>query len=104
MESLTVTLSPEGVPVAFTVGGDIWIVAADPVRWYERIPWWETEARMPREQGRIDVEVWQLQAVPADAQSEAPEATFTLVRSQTMGEWSLRSIEKNRESSVDPED
>lgn len=104
MESLTVTLSPEGVPVAFTVGGDIWIVAADPVRWYERIPWWETETRMPREHGRIDVEVWQLQAVQADAASEAPEATFTLVRDQNAGEWHLRSVEKNRESSVDPED
>ncbi|MEO3931401.1 hypothetical protein WMO79_01120 [Micrococcaceae bacterium Sec7.4] len=104
MDSLTVTVSADGVPVAFTVGGDIWIVAADPVRWYERIPWWETETRMPRESGRIDVEVWQLQAAAADAASESPEATFILVRDQNTGEWHLRSVEKNRESSVDPED
>lgn len=61
MEGLTVSLSPDGVPDAFTVAGDSWRVAEEPVRWYERIPWWKTETRMQRDHGRIDVEVWQLQ-------------------------------------------
>lgn len=108
MESLTVTLSPEGVPVAFTVGGDIWVVAADPVRWYERIPWWETETRMQREHGRIDVEVWQLQAQlerrgkqHSSSSNEAPVVTFVLVRNRNTGEWAVRSAAEDPDSSVD---
>ena len=104
MESLTVTLSPEGVPVAFTVAGDSWRVAEEPVRWYERTPWWETESRMPRGHGRIDVEVWQLQGRPVDGPDSTPLVTFTLVRNQNKGEWTLRSLAEIQESSSDPED
>ena len=46
---------------AFTVAGDSWRMVEEPVRWFERPPWWETETRMQRDHGRIDVEVWQLQ-------------------------------------------
>ena len=103
MESLNVTVTPEGVPVAFTVAGDIWVVT-EHLRWFERIPWWETQLRMPRDHGRIDVEVWQLQAEPAEAGSGRQAATFVLIRDRNTGEWRLRSVEENRESSVDPED
>lgn len=103
MESLNVTVTPEGVPVAFTVAGDIWVVT-EQLRWYERIPWWETESRMPRDSGRIDVEVWQLQAAPADGAEGSPETTFVIVRDRNTGEWRLRSVQENRESSVDSED
>jgi hypothetical protein len=104
MESLTVSLSPEGVPVEFTVAGDSWLVVEEPVRWYERIPWWETESRMPRGHGRIDVEVWQLQANHDAAGPGASAVTFVLVRNQNTGEWHLRSIEEIQESTADPED
>jgi hypothetical protein len=105
MEGLAVTLSPEGAPAAFTIAGDSWRVAEEPVRWYERTAWWETESRMPREHGRIDVEVWQLQARQersADGPSANP-VTFVLVRNQNTGEWHLRSIDETRESTADPD-
>jgi hypothetical protein len=104
MESLTVSLSPDGVPMAFTVAGDSWRVVEEPVRWYERTPWWETETRMQRDHGRIDVEVWQLQASHSAAGSAASSVTFVLVRNQNTGEWHLRSIEEVQESTADPED
>jgi hypothetical protein len=100
MEGVTVALSPEGVPMAFRVAGDSWRVAEEPVRWYERIPWWETASRMPREHGRIDVEVWQLQARlergrNRSSLSEQPLVTFVLVRDQNTGEWAVRSAAEN---------
>ncbi|MCB5280316.1 hypothetical protein [Arthrobacter sp. ES1] len=100
MESLTVSLSPEGVPVAFTVAGDGWRVTEEAVRWYERTPWWETASRMPREHGRIDVEVWQLQARQDTSRhrgnnTQQPLVTFVLVRDQNTGEWSVRSAAEN---------
>jgi hypothetical protein len=104
MENLTVSLSPGGVPIAFTVAGDSWRVTEEPVRWYERTAWWETESRMPREHGRIDVEVWQLQANNDVAGSATSSVTFVLVRNQNTGEWHLRSIQEVQESTADPED
>ena len=97
MDNLTVSLSPEGVPSAFTVAGDSWRVAEEPVRWYERIPWWETEARMPRELGRIDVEVWQLQCRPGRRGGGNELVTFVLVRNRNTGEWTIRSADRVEE-------
>ncbi|WP_226760502.1 hypothetical protein [Arthrobacter sp. SO3] len=54
MENLEVSMSPDGVPLAFRVAGESWRVAEEPVRWYERTAWWERESRMPRESGGID--------------------------------------------------
>ncbi len=43
-------------------GGREWLVGAEPVRWFERVSWWEAERRMPKGLSRVDVEVWQVQA------------------------------------------
>lgn len=101
MEPVAVTLSPEGAPVAFTVAGDSWRVVEEPVRWYQRMNWWETMPRMPREYGRIDVEVWQLQArrevstTKITSNGAQPLVTFVLVHDENTGEWSLRSAVEN---------
>ena len=51
-----------GRPQAVVRGGREWIVGAEPVRWFERVSWWEAERRMPKGLSRVDVEVWQIQA------------------------------------------
>ncbi|WP_426004879.1 hypothetical protein ACPFL9_20455 [Paenarthrobacter sp. NyZ202] len=40
MESVLVQTSASGVPVSFEYNGRTWRVAAEPVRWFERIDWW----------------------------------------------------------------
>lgn len=79
-----------GIPGSFVLEGRTWLVTAEPVRWFERISWWETERRMSVRDGgtRIDVEVWQLQARPANA-TAGPMTTFELVRNAAG--WSVRS-------------
>lgn len=53
----------DGAPVSFVRDGRTWHVGAVPVRWYERLPWWETARRAPKGGDlRIDVVVWQVQA------------------------------------------
>ena len=37
------------------------MVGAEPVRWFERVSWWEAERRMPLGLSRVDVEVWRVQ-------------------------------------------
>lgn len=43
VENLEVTTSAAGVPVSFIYMGGSWVVGVEPVRWYERVPWWETK-------------------------------------------------------------
>ena len=91
MEAVAVRMTTEGVPLSFTADGRTWHVAADPVRWYERINWWEELTRMPRGgERRIDTEIWQLQA-RLGRNTKSPLVTFVLARNQETGEWTLRS-------------
>ena len=53
---------PAGRPQSVVSGGREWMVGAEPVRWFERVSWWEAERRMPKGLSRMDVEVWQIQA------------------------------------------
>lgn len=79
-----------GTPWSFLLEGRTWVVVAEPVRWFERISWWETERRMSIRDGgtKIDVEVWQLQARPEKA-TAGPLTTFELVRDAAG--WHVRS-------------
>lgn len=91
MTEVSVTVTAEGVPVAFELNGRTWVVGAEPVRWFERRKWWETDARMgrPGEALRIDVEVWQLQArLGPNPASEL--LTFEVVHDET-GKWQVRA-------------
>ena len=97
MESVQVRLAADGVPLSFEIEGRTWRVAADPVRWFERLRWWEEMPRMPRGQGEmIDVLVWQLQA-RLGRNSTSPLVTFVLQQNRTTGEWAVRSVTPGRD-------
>ena len=91
MESMEVE-TVAGAPASFVRDGRTWHVGAVPVRWYERVAWWETSARMPRGGDlRIDVEVWQVQA-RIGHNPRSPLVTFELVLGQDRETWSERSM------------
>lgn len=90
MSSFEVILEA-GVPVSFVRDGRTWHIA-ETVRWYERIPWWQSSHRMERGTGRMDVEVWQVQA-RIGHNPRTPLVTFDLVRGQDRESWSIRSME-----------
>ena len=93
MGNVDVSTTQAGVPISFVRQGHTWRVVIEPLRWYERVPWWETTQRMPRGQhSRIDVEVWQVQA-RIGHNSRTPLVTFELMRGQDRTTWSLRSME-----------
>lgn len=92
MDSVEVNTATTGVPVSFVRDGRTWHVAAEPVRWFERLDWWKTAQRMERGTGRMDVEVWQVQA-RIGRNPRSPLVTFTLVRAQDRQSWSVRSME-----------
>ncbi|WP_334172272.1 hypothetical protein [Sinomonas sp.] len=87
MEKVLVRTTVDGEPRSFIRGSLDWRIAAEPVRWFERVPWWEGKRGVPRGLGRVDVEVWQVQALPG--QRGRGLTTFELVRDATGG-WSLR--------------
>lgn len=91
MKDAVVSLGPEGVPVAFELDGRTWVVGAEPVRWFERRAWWETDRRMgrPGEARRIEVEVWQLQA-RLGRNPSGELITFEIVHDE-MGKWLVRA-------------
>ncbi len=60
-EEVLVRTSTTGVPLAVNRNGRVWFVGAEPVRWFERTAWWRHERRMPKGQGRVDVQVWRVQ-------------------------------------------
>lgn len=77
-----------GVPVRFEHQGRTWHVAANPVRWYERIDWWKSFKRYPRHNPpRIDLEVWRVQARLG---RRGELVTFDLIRDQDRVAWLLR--------------
>ncbi|MBW4094717.1 MAG: hypothetical protein HIU81_04645 [Acidobacteria bacterium] len=61
-EHVLVRTTTAGKPLAVERQGREWQVRAEPVRWFERVSWWDVHRRMPRGQGCVDVEVWQVQA------------------------------------------
>jgi len=91
MEHVLVTAGPDGRPHTVIRGGREWIISADPVRWFERVRWWEAERRMPRGLGRVDVEVWQVQA-RLGRNAGSALTTMELVRDGLGGGWRLRGL------------
>ncbi|MDO5743509.1 MAG: hypothetical protein Q4P23_03490 [Micrococcaceae bacterium] len=92
MESVEVETAT-GVPVSFIRDGRTWHVGAPPVRWFERVAWWETAQRAPKDEMlRIDVAVWQVQARIGD-NPRSPLVTFELVLGQDRETWRVRAME-----------
>jgi len=93
VERVVVRTTPAGQPIMVERAGRQWLVAEEPLRWFERINWWEGNARrMPKGQGRVDVEVWRVQArLGQNPRSDL--ATLDLERDPAGGGWCLRLTE-----------
>ncbi|MFC4396044.1 MULTISPECIES: hypothetical protein [Micrococcaceae] len=89
MEHVIVHTDSNGMPTSVLSRGREWAVGAEPVRWFERINWWETSRRMPKGSGGVDVEVLQLQ-VRLGNNSRSALATMYLQRDGMGGGWRLR--------------
>ena len=84
-----VRMDRDGTPTAVVSGGREWSVGAPPVRWFERVNWWEISRRMPKGSGGVDVEVLQVQVRLGRNRSSAL-ATMLLERDGCGGGWRLR--------------
>ncbi|TVU61537.1 hypothetical protein FQP90_13430 [Paenarthrobacter nitroguajacolicus] len=92
MEHVYIRTTAQGIPATVVRGSREWQIAVEPVRWFERVSWWEASTRMPRGQGRVDVEVWQVQ-VRLGGNVRSALVTWQLVRDGSGGGWSLRGEE-----------
>ena len=89
MEHVVVRTATNGLPTAVISNGREWSVGAEPVRWFERVSWWEAQRRMPKGLSRVDVEVLQVQ-VRLGANANSAMATMLLERDGLGGGWRLR--------------
>lgn len=89
MEHVVLKTSASGAPTTVVTSGRQWAVSAEPVRWFERVSWWEAQRRMPRGLSRVDVEVLQVQ-VRLGSNPKSALTTMTLVRDGLGGSWRLR--------------
>lgn len=89
MEHVIVRTDSQGRPTAVLSGGREWAVGAPPVRWFERINWWENSQRMPKGRGGVDVEVLQVQ-VRLGNNGRSALTTMYLQRDGMGGGWRLR--------------
>lgn len=73
--------SADGVPLRMQWQGRQWVIGPEPLRWYERRPWWRCESRMPAGAGAgmVDTRIWRLQIRPAAALPESPQTRRTAV-------------------------
>jgi hypothetical protein len=89
MEHVMVRTGPNGTPTTVITKGREWAVGAEPVRWFERLNWWEVNRRMPKGLGRVDVEVLQVQ-VRLGGNISSALTTMLLERDGLGGGWRLR--------------
>ena len=80
----------DGTPLAVRYDGHIWAVTADPVRWYERESWWETQNRAPVGAVVVDTTIWQVQV---RINSSSPLQTMELPQPAMTDHWILASID-----------
>ena len=89
MEHVMVRTGSNGRPSAVVSNGREWTVGAEPVRWFERVNWWEINRRMPKGHSRVDVEVLQVQ-VRLGGNKGSALTTMLLERDGAGGGWRLR--------------
>jgi hypothetical protein len=89
-QSVGVERDTHGVPRYLDWNGRRYVVAAEPVRWYERRKWWVEERRAERGRGPglVDHEIWRLQVRLASART-APLVTLDLAHHRDSGRWRL---------------
>jgi hypothetical protein len=89
-QSVGVERDTNGTPRYLDWDGRRYVVAAEPVRWYERRQWWVEERRAERGRGAglIDHEIWRLQVRLAAAR-RAPLVTLDIAHHRDSGRWRL---------------
>ncbi|MCY1159994.1 MAG: hypothetical protein MOP51_3019 [Citricoccus sp.] len=89
-QSVGVERDAQGRPRYLVWEGRRYVVAAEPVRWYERRKWWVEERRAERGRGAglIDHETWRLQVRLAAAR-RAPLLTLDIAHHRDSGRWRL---------------
>ena len=89
METVEIQFTTAGHPLRVHRQGRIWTVVAEPVRWFERVKWWESELRAPKGASfRIDALVWQVQVSLGSTTSDV--LTWELINHPSTGGWHLR--------------
>ncbi|WP_307857151.1 hypothetical protein [Pseudarthrobacter albicanus] len=85
-----VRFTPAGTPLAVRHEGRIWAVAADPVHWFTRDAWWDTQRTAAVGSGDlVSIEFWRVQVRLG---SNSALRTFTLRRNPLSTQWLLESI------------
>lgn len=83
-----------GTPLAVRYDGRVWAVAAEPLHWFTRDSWWETQRTVPVGVGNVvDIEHWRVQVRLGSSASEL--RTFELRRDPLSDQWLLESITDN---------
>ena len=93
-DSVEVRLTAAGVPLRFRWRGRIYRLGAEPVRWFERRPWWAEQARMSRGHGvGVELLVWRVQARLA-GNPRAELLTFELSYEPDTDAWWVRKVDE----------
>ena len=98
-EGVTVQCSPQGIPLQLLWQEKWWNVAADPLCWYQRQPWWEQEVRMPPGDGvgKVDIRIWRLQLTPEASKTREQHSstgwvTLDVVQQRPHNQWRVIKI------------
>jgi hypothetical protein len=86
-----VRFTAAGTPLAVRYDGRVWAVAAEPLHWFTRDSWWETQRTVPVGVGNVvDIEHWRLQVRLGSSTSAL--RTFDLRLNPLSDQWLLESI------------
>ncbi|MFJ6302160.1 hypothetical protein [Pseudarthrobacter oxydans] len=89
-----VRFTAAGAPLAVRYDGRVWAVAAEPLHWFTRDSWWETQQTVPVGVGNVvDIEHWRLQVRLGSSTSAM--RTFELRRNPLSEQWLLETITDN---------
>ncbi len=91
-EPVSVTLNAAGVPVRLQWRNRWYTVLGDPLRWFQRRPWWLEESRAERgRQGLVSHKIWRLE-LRLEAASRAQSRTVDAVHDVHSGRWRVVRI------------
>lgn len=86
-EPVDLRFTPQGAPLAVRWRGRLWPVAADPVHWFSRRNWWESNLPDGLRHGNVvDLEFWRLQV---RATSTSPMRTLEVRKQPGWDGWHL---------------
>ena len=86
-----VRFTAAGIPLAVRYDGRVWVVAAEPVHWFDRDSWWATRRSAPVGVGNVvDIEHWRVQV---RLSSNSALRTFELRLDPLSEQWLLESID-----------